>query len=273
MTDNHIHRDDAPENLDDPRSGPVSITPPGRRLRIMTFNIHHGEGPDGRLDLERVARTIEDGNPDVVGLQEVDQHFSARSQFVDQPFWLAQRLGMRGIFGANLDADPLEPGRPRRRYGTALLSRFPIQQWHNIPLPRIGMSEQRGLMCARIDVDGIPVRIYNTHLQFNSSLERASQAAAIRKIIDAVPEPTILVGDLNASPQDPEIADITQTLVDVWPRVGEGAGYTYDSTAPFLRIDYVLTSPDVTPYAATVVASDASDHLPVIVDLAVPASL
>ena len=42
-------------------------------LRVMTFNIHHGEGIDGRLDLERIARVITDARADLVGLQEVDR--------------------------------------------------------------------------------------------------------------------------------------------------------------------------------------------------------
>jgi endonuclease/exonuclease/phosphatase family metal-dependent hydrolase len=73
-----------------------------RELRVMCFNIHHGVGLDGRLDLERIARVAESQAAEVVGLQEVDRHFSTRSDFVDQARWLADRLSMHVVFGANL---------------------------------------------------------------------------------------------------------------------------------------------------------------------------
>jgi endonuclease/exonuclease/phosphatase (EEP) superfamily protein YafD len=52
---------------------------PDRPLRVLTYNIHHGVGEDGVLDLERIARVIADSGADVIGLQEVDRHWSART--------------------------------------------------------------------------------------------------------------------------------------------------------------------------------------------------
>ncbi len=39
----------------------------------MTYNIHHGEGTDGKLDLERIAALIKQEQADIVALQEVDR--------------------------------------------------------------------------------------------------------------------------------------------------------------------------------------------------------
>ena len=109
----------------------------------MTFNIHHGVGTDRRLDLSRTANVIRAAVADVVGLQEVDRHFGARSDFVDQATWLAEDLGMDVVFGANLDLDPLVAGQPRRQYGTAILSAHPILDWENTHLPRFDDHEPR----------------------------------------------------------------------------------------------------------------------------------
>ena len=50
------------------------IEPDARRtLRVLTYNIHHGEGTDGVFDLERLAKVINDLAPDIVALQEVDK--------------------------------------------------------------------------------------------------------------------------------------------------------------------------------------------------------
>lgn len=243
-----------------------------RPVRVMSFNIHHGRGLDGLVDLERVASAIEDADPDVVGLQEVDRHWSERSDFVDQASFLARRLNMHVVYGANLDRDPLEPGQPRRQYGTAILSDHPILEWRNVLLPRTGTKEQRGLLEARVNVRGVPVLVYNTHLQHDSQSERIAQIEAIRQIIGTPEDSVVLVGDLNARPDTPEIAAITEQLRDAWVAAGIGEGYTYPAADPSARIDYVLTSDDVVARAAAIVTSDASDHLPVHADVALPGS-
>ena len=49
----------------------------------MLWNIHHGEGTDGKIDLQRLADVIAKESPDVVMLQEVDRNMP-RSGKVDQ---------------------------------------------------------------------------------------------------------------------------------------------------------------------------------------------
>ena len=190
--------------------------PPPRPLSVATFNIHHGVGLDNVLDLERIAATVESTGAEVVGLQEVDVHFGERSNFVDQATWLADRLDMYVVFGANLDFDPLAPDAPRRQYGTAILSEHRIREWTNTLLPRPEGGERRGLLEARIRVRGLPVRVFNTHLQHNSQVERLAQIAAIRDILAGTDESVIMLGDLNATPDSPEIASLTEDLVDAW---------------------------------------------------------
>jgi endonuclease/exonuclease/phosphatase family metal-dependent hydrolase len=84
----------------------------------------------------------------------------------------------------------------------------------------------------------------------------------------------ILLGDLNATPQAPEIRTLVENLVDVWKAVGVGAGYTYTSENPTRRIDYVMQSADVVARTIAVLTSpstaEASDHLPVVADVALP---
>lgn len=242
----------------------------GRReqeIRVATFNIHHGSGTDDVFDLEHVAEVIESMEVDVIGLQEVDRHWSERSEFIDEPRWLAKRLGMHVAYGANLDRDPLEPGQPRRQYGTAVLSRHPIISDQNTFLPRFDDHEQRGLLETVIVVRGTKIRFANTHLQHNDNLEREAQAAAIVDLLGDDPERTFLVGDINAVPGTPEVETLTDVFVDAWEKVGDGPGYTIPPDAPNRRIDYIFGSGDLAPLRAEVVSTDASDHLPVFADV------
>jgi endonuclease/exonuclease/phosphatase family metal-dependent hydrolase len=241
-----------------------------RELRVATFNIHHGVGIDGVLDLARIAATVERTGAEVVGLQEVDRHWSQRSNFVDQATWLADVLGMDLAFGANLDLDPPAPGAPRRQFGTAILSAYRIRATTNTLLPRPLGGEQRGLLEAQIKVRGIPVRVFNTHLQHDSQVERLAQVARIRELLPTAKESVVLLGDLNATPSTPEIAGLTDLLVDAWVTAGVGDGFTFDAATPHARIDYVMSSGNVVARTAAVVTTDAADHLPVVVDLALP---
>lgn len=251
-------------------SAPEEPQAPDREIRAMSFNIHHGVGIDGELDLHRIADVIDSEGADVVGLQEVDRHWSARSDFVDQAAWLARELNMHVVYGANLDEDPLEPGQPRRQYGTAILSEYPILDWDNTFLPRYEGKEQRGLLRARVVVRGVPVQVYNTHLQHDDANERLDQVDAIKELIGVPSDSVVLVGDLNATPDAPEVAAILEDLVDAWEQAGVGEGYTFPTEDPDRRIDYLLTSDDVVARSAAVVTTGASDHLPLHADLLLP---
>lgn len=241
-----------------------------RPLRVMSFNIHHGAGLDGQLDLQRIADVIDEADLDVVGLQEVDRHWSSRSDFVDQAEWLARELNMHVVYGANLDLDPASPDQPRRQYGTAILSDAPILESDNTYLPRFDGHEQRGLLRARVVVRGVPVQVYNTHLQHNNAAERIAQAEAIEALIGTPDDSVVMMGDLNAVPGTPEIETLVDRLIDAWVAAGVGDGSTYPAEDPDRRIDYVLTSDDVIVRTAAVITSDSSDHLSVQADVLLP---
>ncbi|HQA48680.1 MAG TPA: endonuclease/exonuclease/phosphatase family protein, partial [Bacillota bacterium] len=123
-------------------------------IRIMSYNIHHGISRDGKLDINKIAEVIRESGAQIVGLQEVD-NFHPRSKFTNQAKWLADEVGMYGVYGANLSIGPTQ-------YGNAVLSRFPIVSYTNIPLPS-GL-EPRGCLLAEIDVCGHRLTFLTTHL-------------------------------------------------------------------------------------------------------------
>jgi endonuclease/exonuclease/phosphatase family metal-dependent hydrolase len=255
--------DDRPEGRPDEPGQGVPVT-------VGTFNIHHGVGLHGRLDLRRTAEAVTAAGLDVVALQEVDRRWSARSRFVDQAGFLAERLGMHMSFGPCVVRDRRQDGP--REYGNALLSRHPIEKTRSTLLPRPRGGEQRGLLEADIVVGGHTLRCLATHLHHLSRAERLAQVEAINTTIVDRDVPTVLLGDLNARPGSPEIAVATRHLVDAWTVGGGTDGYTFSARSPHVRIDYVLASPDIAVEAARVVPTDASDHLPLSVDLRLPTS-
>lgn len=231
-------------------------------LRLATFNIAHGRGRDGRVDLRRSAATLAGLSADVLCLQEVDRHYGARSGWADQAAELAEMLGMAAAYGAALQLDPERAGFPPREYGNAVLTRLPLGAPAVHRLPVRGRAEPRCLLS--VDVGEFTVGC--THLQHNNAEARARQAAAVLAALPA-DRPVVLAGDFNADPGASELAALRERLVDVWPRAGRGRGASYPSRWPRRRLDHVYASGGFQPIAARVAATDASDHRPLVVDL------
>lgn len=237
-------------------------------LRVLSYNIHTGIGVDGRLDLPRVAAAIRAADPDVVALQEVDVHWGERSQFRDQACELARLLGMRSFFAPIYDLDPLAPGQPRRRYGGAILSRLPLLHTANHEITRLSTVEQNpipepapGFAEAVVLVRGVRVHVYATHLDFRPDpAVRAAQVADMLRIMGR--GPNVLAGDFNAPPDAPELAPLWEELT------AAPTGATFPSDAPSVRIDYVAVSRGIRVRAASALATSASDHRPVLAELA-----
>jgi endonuclease/exonuclease/phosphatase family metal-dependent hydrolase len=233
-------------------------------LKVMSYNIHHAEGVDGVLDLERIATIIEDSNAHIIGLQEVDNHWSDRSDFQDQAKWLAERLGMFYTYAANLDREPLTDGDNRRQYGTAILSEYPIIKSENHFLSKIGNTEQRGLLDATINVKGNNVHFYNTHLALTSA-EREIQIKEIIEIANQSNGPKVIVGDLNATPESSEMKPMTSNYHDVF--FEQTDANTYPVENPSKRIDYIFTSDNIETVHTEVIETFASDHLPITAEV------
>ncbi|UOQ95103.1 endonuclease/exonuclease/phosphatase family protein [Halobacillus shinanisalinarum] len=233
-------------------------------VKVMSYNIHHAEGEDGILNLERIAQVIEGTDADIIGLQEVDKHWSSRSDFQDQAKLLAERLGMFYTYAANLDYESSKEDEANRQYGTAILSRYPIIDSVNHFLPKIGNTEQRGLLEATINVKGTHLQFYNTHLALTSE-ERNIQIKEIIDIAGRSGGPKVIMGDLNAAPTSEEMRAMYTHYSDAF--AGQNEAYTYSATNPTKRIDYIFTSKDMETKNAQVIESLASDHLPITLEI------
>jgi endonuclease/exonuclease/phosphatase family metal-dependent hydrolase len=262
-----------------PLAATASATPashPDVPLRVLNYNIHTGIGSDGALDLARTAAVIRDSRADVVGLEEVDVHWDARSDFRDQARDLARLLDMRVFFAPIYDLPPLTEGAPRRQYGVALLSRYPIRHTENHWITRLSTQEPNpvpkpapGFAEAVVVVRGVPVHVYTTHLDYRADpAVREAQVADTLRILGEDPRGArqVLLGDFNAEPAAPELAPLWTRLSDVW--TSAEPGYTYPADVPTKRIDFVTVSTRVHPRGAQVVDTLASDHRPVVADLA-----
>ncbi|MGM0898425.1 MAG: endonuclease/exonuclease/phosphatase family protein [Bacillota bacterium] len=238
-------------------------------LIVMSFNIASGKRIDGELDLELTAQTIEKGNADVVGLQEVDRNFSSRSGFLDQAKWLAKRLGMEMAYGPNLVHRGAGGTRPKREYGNATLSRYPIVSWRNHDLSAVEVHpekfEPRGMLETVIDTGESRFSFYNTHLSLiDREIER--NLTEILAIVKRNPLPQVVVGDFNTAPSTGHIKRFTKHFYNAF-----GSGPypdTYKKQGNHGKvIDYIFHDAYFQAVEAWTIKSDASDHAPIAAKL------
>ncbi len=217
-------------------------------LTVLTYNIHHGEGRDGRLDLERIARVIESAKADVVCLQEMDRKLP-RTNHEDFPAWFEKRLGMKAVFGCNYRFDGGE-------YGVATLTKLPAVSSENTALPNPKNVEPRGCLRVTVQWEGREVDVFNAHLDLKGP-EREEQAAAVVKLVEAKRR-VILAGDMNEGIEAPGLKQFLAVLHDALTPA-EGAKDTK-------RIDHILVSPRFAVVDGRVIENEetrmASDHLP-----------
>jgi endonuclease/exonuclease/phosphatase family metal-dependent hydrolase len=234
-----------------------------RPLRLVSWNIHHGAGLDDRVDVERIGRELAALAPDIVCLQEVDVGV-ARSGRIDIPVALARQLSLHAAFGKNIDHQGGD-------YGNAILSRWPVVWQHNLHYRMLRPDEQRGLLMVGVDCGGEVLAFGCTHIDYRpDDSERRLNAG---EILSAVRERGLVAvaGDFNDLPGQPVHALLLAELDDCWQRVGDGGGATFPAAGPERRIDWVLVprAGRLQPLAASVGATAASDHAPLVVDLVV----
>jgi endonuclease/exonuclease/phosphatase family metal-dependent hydrolase len=209
----------------------------------------------------------------VVLLQEVDDD-CARSGGDRQVDLVADVLGLpHRAYGPNVRL-------ARGRYGNATLSRYPILHAHNVNLT-FGPKKARGALITDIDVEegGHRARLHVVNLHFGlSGVERRWQAhrllGAVRLEHLTRASRLVVAGDFNDwSGAVPRLLQANYGLRCVTGR-GTAATRTFPAWSPMGALDRVLVRGHVRctkHYASRLdLARQASDHLPVVVELSLP---
>jgi endonuclease/exonuclease/phosphatase family metal-dependent hydrolase len=224
------------------------------RWRFGTFNIHSCKGLDGRRDVDRVAKCLK--GLDFVALNEVQGAGFLEKE--DQAEILAQRLGMAWLFAPSV----------RQWYclesGNGLLTRVPVENWKIIPLVRKVDYSYRNVV--RVDLhpnDDPDRRVFHVllaHVNRRYDIEREAQLKEVISIFLAMPEPALLLGDLNSTAKDPQISQLI-SVPGVIDAVGQALGSSDKE-----RIDWIFVR-GLKISDGCIVENDASDHPLIWVEL------
>ena len=243
-------------------------------MRVLSYNIHKGiGGRDRRYRPERVLSVIKREQPDLICLQEVDTNVR-RSQFHDQPTMFSDMLGEK--LGLTEHVFQLNVSIGAGGYGNLLLSRYPIETRQNFCL-RHGRRKPRGAQIVIVRSPEGPIRLVNWHL----GLAEKERHWQVRKLLadetfgNGNDLPSLIVGDFN---------DWRNTLAAgpfsehgftklTWP---PKEFRSFPAYMPLGALDKAFARGNLELDRARVIQNrltrDASDHLPLVLDVKVKAS-
>lgn len=227
-------------------------------VRILTFNILHGATTQGNFDLDKIAAVIQQTNPDLVALQEVDFKTN-RAKNYDLATELGWRTKMAPLFGKAMNYDG-------GGYGEGILTKMPIIASRNIPLPHSPGNEPRAALEVTVELEsGDTICFIGTHLEHQrGSTDRIDQVNEINRVFLQNKYPTILAGDLNDTPESEAISILKKYWND---SAKNNPAFTFSSENPRIRIDYIFFRPEnkwnVLDYQV-ICDTIASDHCAVL---------
>ncbi|HEX6967303.1 MAG TPA: endonuclease/exonuclease/phosphatase family protein [Micromonosporaceae bacterium] len=225
------------------------------RLRVLSYNVHGQR--DDRAALTALVRAAA---PDAVILQEAPRRFGWRRSCaaLADAFGLVVAAGGLPALGNLLLTDP------RVRVHRTCCRRFPLKPGRHM----------RGVALAECSVGSARFALAGSHLPTDPD-ERPEKAARLRAATGWTRLPLILGVDVNEQPGGAAWRTVADGLVDVAEAVGRSDRFTFPAKDPKRRIDAVFVDPRITVLDFDVLddarARRASDHLPLVADLRIPA--
>ncbi|MFJ4919294.1 endonuclease/exonuclease/phosphatase family protein [Streptomyces sp. NPDC088725] len=232
-------------------------------IRVLSYNIR-----SMRDDREALARVIRACAPDLVFIQEAPRFFRWRKRAA----WLARQTDLVVLSGGATAAGPL-----------LLCSlRATVERTEDVLLPLTPGLHRRGFATAVVRFGRARMGLLCCHLSLNGD-ERYAQAGMALDRLAAMDVPhTIAAGDLNDRPTGRSFRLLAERLQDCWTAKPWGGEHTWTPALPERRIDAVFASQGIDVLGCGVPSGlpgiserdlrAATDHLPVLAALRVPAS-
>lgn len=229
--------------------GTLPTLPPGKAtVRIGTLNMHSGVGEDDVYNLRRTIDAIRD--TDFCALNEVRGHLTGEPR--NQAQELAEATSHAWLYL------PSERRFWHDDFGNGLITRLPVEEWVRMPLPTEPQhGGLRNATVARVAFGSHVVQVLLTHI--DRSRDQSNQLRMITRLYDSLAEPSVLLGDLNADSNNPDVRALL-ARPGVHDCIAEATGNARD------RIDWILAR-GLRTRDGGIIKNGASDHPMYWVDL------
>ena len=207
-----------------------------KQITVLQWNIYYGKGTDEVYDRERQVAWMVRFAPDVISLNEV---------LPDEAVFYHQLLASTtGVTWYSYHVPAQADGT-----GNQILSKYPFVSTDSYTMTTNGIYS-RAVAQATIDVGGVLVHLFSTHLDHNNEAIRLAQVLELRSYLNRFLPPYIIAGDLNAAPDSKEVGKLMKKLRDSWQiALDNGTASAYPDNPPAWgtrthkeRIDYILYS-------------------------------
>ena len=289
------------------------------RITVASYNIQFGLGQDGKYDLDRITNGVQDADiiclQEVTSNWEACNSDNQPDRLADKLNMFATYKSAFDLDSSYKQSNGCVVNK-RRTFGNMVLSRWPIMysRSHSLSRPPTHIPDHfvnprtdlpRNAVEAVIDIPNLPIRLMSVHLSHLPGSQRLQQVETLRQLLASLPneaalweandsaiEPwtqgipappvmvhTILAGDFNFKPDDPEYITMLesvngQNLVDGWLAVPQqtaphpitcieldGSGNT---------LDYIFFTAEISSSIVRAEVRDntkASDHYPLVYEL------
>jgi len=231
------------------------------RLKVASYNIRKAVGLDWRRRPSRILDVINEVGADIVALQEVDRRFGSRLSALD-PELIARHTDHQPIRFA---ARPQSLGY----HGNVILARKNIHVLDARPmvLPHL---EPRGAAVADLDIGGRRLRVVGMHLGLTRKWRQLQTETIVRELRTLEANlPTVLMGDMN----EPDLRSGVMRAFEQRHSIA-ACGPSFHASMPVFTLDRIIVTEDIEIGEAgvhrSVLAREASDHLPIWAHLALP---
>ncbi|WP_328503519.1 endonuclease/exonuclease/phosphatase family protein [Streptomyces sp. NBC_00457] len=232
-------------------------------IRVLSYNIR-----SMRDDTDALARVITACAPDLVLIQEAPRFFRWRKKLAR----LARAANLVVLTGGATAAGP------------AILCdlRATVERTEDVLLPLIPGQHRRGFATAVVRFGGARVGVLSCHLSLQKDERYDQSGMLLDRLAGMDVDHAIAGGDLNERPEGRAFTRITDTLQDCRSTAPWGAEHTWIRDAPHRRIDAIFATKGIEVLGCGVPAGHpgvtdadlraATDHLPVLAALRVPAT-
>ena len=171
-----------------------------KTLRVGTFNIGYFHCGTSKYECKPTAndftKLIKNNDIDLIGLQEAgSEKFLITKKSKEKSNKVIESIGKKAELKYSYITSP--------RNINAMLSKYKLNKKESTKLPSCG--EVRSLDKAIINVNGIDISYYNTHLSYNIDEEKNCPKKHMEFIANKIkddPNPIILTGDFNSNSID-----------------------------------------------------------------------
>jgi endonuclease/exonuclease/phosphatase family metal-dependent hydrolase len=238
-------------------SGAAGAAVAGHRLRVLSYNIQTG------LATTRYREYVTKGWRYLLPHSDRTQTLHRIASLVrslNQTEFLARHAGL-----AHWYEQINRPLGAVARHSNGLLARVRPHEVDDFKLPG---APGRGVLVARFGAREQPLVVLVAHL----ALGKRSRARQLEFLAEKIARwrHVILMGDLNCDLDSHEL----RVLLDATGLGSvEGEAHTYPSWRPFRRLDHILVSREISVLRSYVPPARLSDHLPVAMEVLIPASV